>query len=80
MRRRNTIEPVIGHLKSDGLLECNHLKGATGDAMNVILAAAGHNLRLLMAWLRLLRALIIAAIISGVGGQPTNKTLRRNGV
>jgi hypothetical protein len=43
---------VIGHLKSDGLLERNHLAGKHGDAINLILAAAGHNLRLILAWLR----------------------------
>jgi IS5 family transposase len=51
LSRRNAIEPVIGHTKSHGLLERNHLAGATGDAINAILVAAGHNLRLLVAWL-----------------------------
>jgi transposase, IS5 family len=61
LRRRNAIEPIIGHAKSDGLLERNHLAGATGDAVNAILVAAGHNLRLLVAWLTaLLRALVRA--------------------
>jgi IS5 family transposase len=61
LRRRNAIEPIIGHTKSDGLLERNHLAGATGDAINAILVAAGHNLRLLVAWLTaLLRALFAA--------------------
>ncbi len=61
LRRRNAIEPIIGHTKSDGLLERNHLAGATGDAINAILVAAGHNLRLLVAWLAaLLRALLTA--------------------
>ncbi len=61
MRRRNAIEPIIGHTKADGLLERNHLAGATGDAINAILVAAGHNLRLLVAWLAaLLRALFKA--------------------
>ena len=61
LRRRNAIEPIIGHTKSDGLLERNHLAGATGDAINAILVAAGHNLRLLVAWLTALwRALITA--------------------
>lgn len=54
MKRRNAIEPVIGHLKQDGHLERNHLKGPEGDAINAILTAAGHNLRLLARWLRLL--------------------------
>jgi len=61
LRRRNAIEPIIGHAKSDGLLERNQLAGASGDAINAILVAAGHNLRLLVAWLTaLLRALITA--------------------
>ena len=76
MRRRNAIEPVIGHLKSDGLLERNHLRGANGDAINVVLAAAGHNLRLLLAWLKLLCAMIAATIIAAMGAQPSVKTLR----
>jgi IS5 family transposase len=49
LRRRNAIEPIIGHTKSDGLLERNHLAGTTGDAINAILVAAGHNLRLPVA-------------------------------
>ena len=62
MRRRNGIEPVIGHLKDDGHLERNHMAGAEGDAINAILCAAGHNLRLLARWLRqiLLQILIWA--------------------
>ncbi len=31
LRRRNAIEPVIGHMKQDGHLERNALKGAEGD-------------------------------------------------
>jgi transposase, IS5 family len=59
-KRRSAIEPVIGHLKSDGLLERNQLKGADGDAINAILCAVGHNMRLLAAWLKSLwRALFI---------------------
>jgi IS5 family transposase len=49
IRRRAGIEPVIGHLKSDGHLGRNFLAGAAGDAINVIVVAAGHNLRLLRA-------------------------------
>jgi IS5 family transposase len=32
MRRRAAIEPVIGHLKEDHLMDRNHLKGREGDA------------------------------------------------
>ena len=61
LKRRNAIEPIIGHTKSDGLLERNHLAGATGDAINAILVAAGHNLRLLIAWLTALLCALLAA-------------------
>jgi transposase, IS5 family len=64
LRRRNAIEPIIGHTKSDGLLERNHLAGATGDAINAILIAAGHNLRLLVAWLTALLRAFFAALLS----------------
>jgi IS5 family transposase len=60
MRRRNAIEPVIGHMKADGLLERNHLAGPDGDAINALLCAAGHNLRLLARWLEPPRLWILA--------------------
>jgi IS5 family transposase len=53
LKRRNAIEPVIGHMKNDGLLHRNHLKGQEGDAINVILCAAGQNLRLILRYLRI---------------------------
>jgi IS5 family transposase len=54
LKRRNAIEPVIGHLKSDGRLGRNFLKGIQGDAMNALLCGAGHNIRKILAKLRLL--------------------------
>ena len=53
LKRRQAIEPVIGHLKSDGLLGRNYLKGTEGDPMNVMLSCAGHNLRLILRQLRI---------------------------
>ena len=53
LKRREAIEPVIGHLKSDGLLGRNYLKGTQGDQMNVMLSCAGHNLRLILRRLRI---------------------------
>ncbi len=52
LKRRNAIEPIIGHMKSDGLLHRNHLKGTDGDAINVLLCGAGQNLRLILNYLR----------------------------
>ena len=63
LRRRNAIEPIIGHTKSDGLLERNHLAGAAGDAINAVLVAAGHNMRLLVAWLAALWRVLIALLL-----------------
>lgn len=54
LRRRSAIEPEIGHLKADGLLGRNFLKGTAGDAINAILCGAGHNLRKVLARVRLL--------------------------
>lgn len=44
-RKRAGIEPTIGHLKSDYRLGRNFYKGVTGDAINVLLAAAAYNFK-----------------------------------
>ena len=66
IRRRSAVEPVIGHLKADGRLDRNYLKGKDGDRTNAILTGAGHNLRLILAWLRLLLALIWVMIRTSI--------------
>ena len=53
LKRRNAIEPVIGHLKSDGRLSRNFLKGTERDAINAILSGAGHNIRKMLRQLAL---------------------------
>ena len=47
-KRRAAIEPVIGHLKSDYRLRRNFYKGISGDAINVMLAAAAMNFKRMM--------------------------------
>jgi len=44
-KRRASIEPIIGHLKSDHRLSKNYLKGFIGDEINLLLAAAAFNLK-----------------------------------
>ena len=39
LRRRSAIESVIGHMKTDGHLDCNFLAGTRGDAINAPSAA-----------------------------------------
>ena len=62
LRRRSAIEAVIGHMKTDGHLGRNYLKGYRGDHANAVLTAVGHNFRLILAWLRLLLHLILAIL------------------
>lgn len=62
LRRRSAIEAVIGHMKTDGHLGRNFLKGYRGDQANAVLTAVGHNLRLILAWFRLLMRLILAIV------------------
>jgi IS5 family transposase len=50
--RRASIEPRIGHLKSDYRLDRNYLKGEVGDSINVMLSAAASNFSL---WIRKLK-------------------------
>jgi IS5 family transposase len=49
-------------MKSDGHLGRNFLLGTEGDATNLVLAAAGHNLRLLRAWLAWLLACLLGLL------------------
>ena len=63
LKRRSAIEPMIGHAKNDGRLGRNWLLGPDGDKINATLAAAGHNLRLVLNKLRLLFAQILGAIV-----------------
>ena len=48
LKRRQAIEPVIGHLKEDHGMRRNWLKGQMGDAINAVLCAAGFNLQWLL--------------------------------
>lgn len=48
LKRRQAIEPVIGHLKADHGMQRCWLKGSTGDALHAVLCAAGFNIRWLL--------------------------------
>lgn len=69
LKRRQAIEPMIGHTKSDNRMDRCWLKGALGDALHTLSCAVGYNIRwLLRAIVRLdikavfLRLLSVAAI------------------
>jgi IS5 family transposase len=73
LRRRSAIEAVIGHMKAEAHLDRCYLKGAEGDAANAILTAVGYNLRLLLAWLRILLRLILNALCRALFASPELK-------
>lgn len=63
LKRRNSVEPAIGHMKHDhGMGRC-HLKGREGDRINALGAAMGFNLRKLLAELRRRGRCAVAAVI-----------------
>jgi IS5 family transposase len=73
LRHRSAIEPVIGHMKAESHLGRCHLKGTAGDTANAVLTAVGHNLRLVLAWLRILLRLILAALLYPLATHPVLK-------
>ena len=77
LTRRSAIEAVIGHMKAEGHLGRCYLKGRAGDAANVILSAVGYNLRLVLAWLRIILRVILLALYSRPSqfGQHSNRLL-----
>lgn len=73
VKRRNAIEPVIGHLKANHRMDRCHLRGEIGDRLHAVLCAAGYNIRWLLraiarkgltAFLRLLPAPVVAAVVA----------------
>ena len=78
IKRRSAIEPAIGHMKMDGRLGRNPLKGALGDALHAVMCGAGHNLRMILAALRLycarfglsMQAVIAALLAAPVENRP----------
>ena len=48
LKRRQAIEPIIGHLKADHRMQRCHLKGMIGDQLHAVLCAAGYNIKWLL--------------------------------
>jgi IS5 family transposase len=48
LKRRQAIEPMIGHVKSDNRMDRCWLQGALGDALHALSCAAGYNIRWLL--------------------------------
>jgi len=79
LKRRQAVEPVIGHVKADHGMRRNWLKGEIGDAVHPILSAAGFNLRwLLRAIARLgIRGLFfVLTLLTGIARSATDAANR----
>ena len=48
LKRRQAIEPLIGHTKADHRMDRCWLQGAMGDALHALSCAAGYNIRWLL--------------------------------
>ena len=48
LKRRQAIEPLIGHTKADHRMDRCWLQGAVGDALHALCCAAGYNIRWLL--------------------------------
>lgn len=73
LRRRSAVEPVIGHMKEDGKLGRNWLKGSLGDKINALLCGAGHNMRII---LRKLKELLFFFLFFALFGIASNEQCR----
>ena len=58
LKRRQAIEPTIGHAKSDHRMDRCWLGGSTGDSLHAVLCASGFNIR----WL--LRAIAATGLVA----------------
>lgn len=73
LKRRQAIEPLIGHTKTDHRMDRCRLQGAVGDALHALSCAAGYNIRwLLRAIVRLgLREAFLRLFLAAVMAQLT---------
>jgi IS5 family transposase len=72
LRRRSAIEAVIGY---EGRRPFRPLlsQSRAGDGANVILSAVGYNLRLVLAWLRMILRVVLLALLQIFAIQPALK-------
>lgn len=61
-------------MKAEGHLGRCYLKGRQGDAASLVLTAIGQNLRLVLAWLRILLRLILNALSQAFALAPALKS------
>jgi IS5 family transposase len=83
LKRRQAIEPLIGHTKADHRMDRCWLQGAVGDALHALCCAAGYNIRWLLRAIarRGLGALfcavcaVVASVACLLGASPPSRTM-----
>ena len=66
LKRRQAIEPLIGHTKTDHRMDRCWLQGAIGDALHALSCAAGYNIRWLLRAIARLRLGALFCALSAV--------------
>ena len=67
LKRRQAIEPIIGHVKADHRMDRCHLKGSEGDALHAVLCAAGYNIRWLLRMIAKKGLGLLLCLLSAMG-------------
>lgn len=62
VKRRQAIEPIIGHVKDDCRMRRCRLKGQMGDALHAVLCASGYNIRWLLRWIAAFCACVLISL------------------
>ena len=76
LKRRQAIEPIIGHLKQDHRMDRCHLKGETGDRIHAVLCAAGFNIKWLLRMILKKGVKPFLCLLSGTHIDQIQKALR----
>lgn len=78
LKRRQAIEPAIGHAKADHRMDRCWLQGASGDALHALSCALGYNVRWLMRALlaKARKALLCLLQSVGAGGEQAHWALQ----
>jgi IS5 family transposase len=63
LKRRQAVEPAIGHLKADHRMDQNWLKGSACDALHTLCCAVGYNIKWLM---RKIARLVLQDLLLGL--------------
>jgi hypothetical protein len=66
LKRRQAIEPLIGHTKADHRMDRCWLQGAMGDALHALSCAAGYNIRWLLRAIARLGLAGLSYVLSAV--------------